>query len=113
MKRLLALVLVLACGGCLGTVEPLPFEVKLEAAKTTLATGEFVDFVVTAQGGTLLTATIDFGDGGTDEFPPSGSRTARITFPHAFDVAGTYLVKATVTEANEGEKSATLQVTVN
>ena len=113
MKRLLALALALASSGCLGSVEPLPFEMKLEASKTTFAAGELVDFVVTAQGGTLLAATIDYGDGNTDTFPPSGSRTARITFPHAFDVAGSYLVKATVTEATEGDKSATVTVTVN
>jgi len=113
MKRLLALALVLASSGCLGTVEPLPFDVKLEAAKTTLAAGEVMDFVVTTQGKTLLTTAIDFGDGATDEFALSGARKARMTFPHAFDVAGTYLVKATVIEATEGEKSATVQVTVN
>jgi hypothetical protein len=113
MKRLFALALVLATSGCLASVEPLPFEVKLEASKSSFPTGELVDFVVTAQGGTLLAVTIDYGDGNTETFPPSGSRTARITFPHAFDLAGTYLVKATVTESTEGDKSATVQVTVN
>jgi len=113
MKRLLVLALALAASGCVATLEPLPFQVTLEASKTTFPAGELVDFVVTAQGGTLLAATIDYGDGITETFPPSGSRTARITFPHAFDVAGSYLVKATVTDANEGEKSATVTVTVN
>ena len=113
MTRLLAVALLLATTSCLASVEPLPFEVKLEASKTTFPKGELVDFVVTAQGGTLLAVDIDYGDGITEQFPPSGSRTARITFPHAFDVAGSYLVKATVTEGSAGEKSATVQVTVN
>ena len=113
MKRLFALVLLLSTSGCLASVEPLPFEMTLEASKSSFPAGELVDFIVTAQGGTLLAATIDYGDGITETFPPSGSRRARVTFPHAFDAAGTYVVKATVTEATEGDKSATVQVTVN
>jgi len=113
MKRLLALAFLLATTSCIAAVEPLPFQVTLEASKTTFPTAEIVDFVVTAQGGTLLAIDIDYGDGVTEQFPPSGSRTARVTFHHGFDASGPYLVKATVTEATEGEKSATVQVTVN
>ena len=114
MRRLLlatALLITAACGE--QTLAPLPFEVTLEASRTTAAQGDSINFLVTAQGGSLLGADIDYADLTTDAFGTSGARTARITFRHAYSVTGIFQVRVVVTDAVAGQKEATVQVVVN
>jgi hypothetical protein len=98
------------CGDA--TVEPLPFQVSLQANRSTAAPGDNIDFVVIAQGGSLLGVEMDYGDTNTDLFATSGARTAQVTFHHVFADAGTYDVRATVTDALAGQKDASVQVVV-
>jgi hypothetical protein len=65
---------LVACGD--GSLDPLPLSITLEASRTTAAPGQPIDFVVTAQGGTLLGITIDYGDDTADQRGTSGARTA-------------------------------------
>lgn len=94
------------------TLEPLPFQVGIAADPASAATGEAIDFTVTAQGGDLLGIVTDFGDGSSTPYGTGGARTARVTFVHAYLAPGTFQVTATVTDARAGIKEATLQVTV-
>ncbi len=109
-RSLLLVALAAACGG--GSLAPLPLDIHLQANKATAAPGETVSFVVNAQGGTLVGVEINYGDGSTDLFPTSGARTARVTFGHTYSTAGTYQVRATVTDAVAGTKDATLEMRV-
>lgn len=101
---------VIACGD--GSLEPLPLSITLEASRTTAAPGETIDFVASAQGGSLLGVSIDYGDDTGDQFATGGARTARITFSHAFSGAGVYQVRATVTDATAGSENAGVQITI-
>jgi hypothetical protein len=101
---------LVACGD--GSLEPLPFEVSIQASPTTTTPGSAVNFVVTAQGGSLLGLAVDYGDTSTDVYGAGGARTARFAFSHAYSAAGTYEVRARVTDALAGDKDATVEVRV-
>lgn len=103
------------CGGACGqsTVEPLPLQITLESNRPTAAPGDTINFVVTAQGGTLLGVDIDFGDTNAGQYGTSGARTARVTFRHAYTARGTYQVHATITDGYVGQKEASLEIRVN
>lgn len=107
---LLFLVGLAACGD--GTLDPLPLEITLQANRTTAAPGDEITFVVTAQGGTLLGVSIDYGDASTAMYGAAGARTAHVTFNHAYQAAGTYQVLARVTDATAGEKDAMVEIRV-
>jgi hypothetical protein len=83
------------------------------ANKSTVTTGETVSFVVTAQGGGLVGISVNFGDTIVEQFSAGGARTARITFSHAYGTVGTYQVRATVTDVEAGEKSASMDIVVH
>jgi hypothetical protein len=114
MRRLLLrsvlVVGLVACGD--GSLDPLPLSITLEASRLTAAPGQPINFVVTAQGGTLVGITIDYGDDTGDQRGTSGARTAQVTFSHAFSSAGVYQVRATVTDALAGDKDAGLEIHV-
>ena len=95
------------------SLEPLPLDIGVTANKTTVATAETVSFVVTAQGGGLAGISVNYGDTNTEQFSAGGARTARVTFTHAYTAAGTYQVRATVTDVEAGEKSATVDIVVH
>lgn len=99
-----------ACGDA--SLDPLPLSITVEASRPTAAIGETVEFVVNARGGTLIGVAIDYADGSTDQYGTSGARTARVTFRHAYAAAGTYEVRATVTDAVAGTRDASVEVRV-
>ena len=105
------LVGVVSCGT--KGLEPLPLDISVTANKTTVGTGEAVSFVATAQGGGLVAIAMNYGDTNAEQFSAGGARTARITFSHAFAAVGTYQVRATVTDVEAGEKSATVDIVVH
>jgi hypothetical protein len=108
--RSLVLVGLVACGD--GSLDPLPLSITLEASRITAAPGQSIAFVVTAQGGSLVGITIDYGDESGDQRNTSGARTARVTFSHAFSAAGVYQVRATVIDAMAGAKDAGVEIHV-
>ena len=99
-----------ACGD--GSLDPLPLDITLQASRTTAPPGETIDFVASAQGGSLVGVSIDYGDESGDQRATGGARTATMTFRHAFSVAGVYQVRATVTDATAGTRQADVQVTI-
>lgn len=111
LSRLAILIGLAACAP--STLEPKPLDVGVEADRTTVATGDTLNFVVTAQGGALVGVEIDYGDNNLDQFGTGGAHTARVTFRHAYSQTGTYTVKAVVTDAAAGQKQATIEVRVN
>ena len=84
----------------------------MSASRTSAAIGETVNFVVTAQGDGLAAISMSYGDNNFEQFVTGGARTARVTFAHAFTAAGTYDVRATVTDVASVEKSTIVQLHV-
>ena len=107
----LAVASVVACDTA--PLEPLPFQVGIEASRTAAAPGDTINFLVTAQGGSLIGIITNYGDDSTESFGTSGARTARVTFRHAFRVRGMYTITAVVTDVTLGEKSAKVDIRVN
>jgi PKD domain len=100
-----------ACQG--STLEPLPLDVRVDLTPATANRGDTVLAVATAQGGTLLGITIDFGDGVSDSYNTAGARTAKVTFKHAYTSSGAYTVKVVVTDGVAGDKAASTLFRVN
>ena len=112
-RFLLAAFVSLIATACVrDTLDPLPFEATLQANRTAVTPADTVTFMVAAKGGSLLGVEVDYADGNTDLFPTSGARTASVTFRHSYRVAGTYDVRATVTDAYAGVKTSTVQIRV-
>jgi hypothetical protein len=101
----------IACGE--STVEPLPLNVTIQPNTLSPAVGATVDFVIDAQGGILVSVVVDYGDSSDDTFLTYGARTAHTTLHHAYTVAGTFQVQATVNDATQGTKTAAVQIVVN
>jgi PKD repeat protein len=112
MRRLLAGVCVIAAlTACIEGTEPLPLGIVIQKPAT-ISTADSANFVVTAQGNSLVGIETDFGDGRVAGFPTSGARTATVTFRHRYSASGTYDVTATVSDAVLGSKTAAVQVIV-
>lgn len=114
MRPLLFSAMIVAiASACSRALEPLPLAITLDATPSTAATDDSITFVVGAQGGQLFGVEIDFGDTSTDQYATSGARTARVTFRHAYASAGTFTVRAVVTDARAGQKEASAEVTIH
>jgi PKD domain-containing protein len=114
MWRLLRVLMLVGAISCRTKgLEPLALDISVTANKTTVATGEAVSFVVTAQGGGLVAVNMNYGDNTFEQFSTGGARTARITFTHGYSAGGTYQVRATVTDVEAGEKSTTMDIVVH
>ena len=111
LLRIVALVGAVACHT--KTLEPLPLQIGITATPTNPAVGARVDFVVTAQGDNLVLIHVSYGDTATEDFVIGGARTAHVTFSHEFTAAGTYEVRATITDIDAFEKSASVNVVVH
>ena len=112
MRGLLACALVVAAmTACIGSAEPLPLSVTIQAP-TSGNTIDSVSIVVTAQGNSLIGVETSFGDGTTGSFSTSGARTATVTFRHRYTQAGTYQVTSQVSDAVLGQKAATAQLNI-
>ena len=111
---LVRLFFAVALAACRQSTEPpVPLTVSIQANTTVVPRGDTVTFIVNAAGNNLFGAMIDYGDQTSDQYGTGGALSARITFKHAYDTAGTYTVTATVTDAVAGEREATIAVVVN
>ncbi len=95
------------------TTEAVPLELTLTANRSTVAPGDTVAFSVQARGSALVGVEIDYGDSVKDGYSTGGAFTARVSFRHSYGASGTYVVRAVITDAREGEKDATVEVRVN
>ena len=111
--RVVVAAIGVAVTACLSAAEPLPLDIGLQASRVTAAPGDTINFLVSAQGGNLIGVEMDYGDGSADSFVTSGARTAHITFKHAFNAVGAFLVDAKVTDSDGSSKNASIQVNVN
>ena len=112
MRPLLAFAaIVAAMAACIGSTDPLPLAISIQAP-TSGNTTDSVSIVVTAQGNTLVGIETSFGDGSTDSYATSGARTAKVTFRHRYTQSGTYQVTANVTDAVLGSKGTSVQLNV-
>lgn len=96
---------------CLESTEPLPLDIAIQKPAT-ISTADSANFVITAQGNSLVGIETAFGDGRVEAFPTAGARTATVTLRHRYSASGTYDVTATVTDAVLGQKTAAVQVVV-
>jgi PKD repeat protein len=114
LKRLLIIGgLALAVAACESSLEALPLEITVTASRSTAAPGDTIAFTATIQGGSLLGLDADFGDNTFDQYGTAGARTGKVTFHHAYLARGTFTTKITVTDANAGQKNASVQVRVD
>ena len=112
--RFLLLAFVVLTVGCRQTTQPpIGLSVSIEANTAVVLRGDTVSFQVTAAGNNVVGVIIDFGDGTTDRYATGGALTARVTFKHAYSIAGSFSVRASVTDAIAGEKEVTTLVVVN
>lgn len=112
--RLLVVLLGIGLGGCRQTTEPpIGLVATVESSRSTAARGDTVSFIVSATGNNLVGVVIDFGDQTGDLFATGGARTARVTFKHVFQTAGSFTVSAVVTDAIVGDKESTTVVVIN
>jgi hypothetical protein len=95
------------------TAPPIAVSVSLVANTAVVPRGDTVTFVVNAAGNNLVGVVIDYGDEALDQYSTGGALSARVTFKHVYSVAGSYTIRATVTDAISGEREATVSVVVN
>jgi hypothetical protein len=101
-----------AAGCSQSTLEPLPLQISLTPAHVTAAPGDSITLIATMQGGSLLGMIVDYGDKATDQFPAGGARTARIVFRHAYLASGTFVIRASVTDASAGQAEAVTEAII-
>lgn len=112
-RAVVGFILLVAFAACDdATLDPLPLDIGIEASRATAAPGDTINFLVSAQGGSLLGVVMAFGDSTGDQRATGGARTARVTFRHAYSAVGVYEASATVTDAVAGDKSASVEVRV-
>lgn len=112
MRRLLACALVVAAmTACIGSAEPLPLNITIQAPSSG-NTIDSVSIIVTAQGNSLIGVETSFGDGSSSSFSTAGARTATVTFRHRYMQSGTYQVTSQVSDAVLGQKAATAQLNI-
>ena len=97
---------------CESSLEALPLEISVTASRSTAAPGDTISFLATIQGGSLLGLDVTYGDSTTDQYGTAGARTGKVTFHHAYKTRGTFTTTITVTDANAGQKNASVQVRV-
>ena len=95
------------------TEPPGQVALSLQANAAVVTRGDTVTFTVNATGNNLFGVVIDYGDTTSEQYATGGALTARVTFKHAYASAGSYAVKATVTDAVAGEREASILVVVN
>lgn len=94
------------------TSSSIQIAVLLEAYPTVAQLGDTVTFIVNVAANNVSGVVINFGDSSADQFSVSGAPTARVTFKHAYDTTGTYLARATVSDAVVGDRNVTQLITV-
>lgn len=99
---------------CRQTVEPpTQISVSMQANAAVVTRGDTVTFTVNATGNNLVGVIIDYGDSASDQYATGGALSARVTFKHAYSAAGSFTVRATVTDAIAGERDVTTLIVVN
>jgi len=113
MKVALA-VCVPILGSCsdIATDGPAPLTLEFTASLESTNVGQAVEFSFSATGGWLGGLTLDYGDGSTENVPGLGSNTLHGTRDHAWEVPGSYRVRAQLDDGTLGSltKEVTIQV---
>ena len=111
---MIGMLLGVAAAACRQSTEPpTALSVSLQANTAVVARGDTVSFQVSAAGNNLVGVIIDYGDSSTDQYATGGALTARVTFKHAYGAAGSFTVRASVTDAIAGEKEVSTLIVVN
>ena len=114
MRHFLAgLALAAALAGCLDPIRPKPpLNVTISAAPLTVTVGQEVNFTINAQGNELLQVIALFGDDAQETVETGGATSARINLTHAYTEAGVFTVTGRAIDGVEGQRDATIQITV-
>ncbi len=99
-------------GSCsdIATDGPQPLALEFTASLESTTVGQSVAFSFSATGGWLIGLTLDYGDGTTESVPGHGSHALNGTREHAWEVAGSYRVRASLEDGTLG--SLTDEVTI-
>jgi hypothetical protein len=113
LRRFVARLVLAGCiVGCVDPVDPRPLAITITATPVAAAVGETITFIIDAQGGQLLQIDTQYGDGESSTLATNGATTAHVTLTHAYSATGTYQVIARALDGVEGQKDATVQVTI-
>lgn len=114
MKRFYAAFFAVALSACAGdSLDPLPLSVAVATSPVSPAAGETVTFVTMTQGTDVIAIQVDFGDGATDGSNLPFVRTAKNTFKHAYQSAGSYSATFIATQNDSTSKSVVATVEVH
>jgi hypothetical protein len=87
--------------------------VLLEAAPSVALTDDTVTFTVSVSATSVSDVVINYADGSGDQHHAGGAATARVTFKHVYEKSGSFLARATVSDAAVGNRVVTQWVVVN
>ena len=99
-------------GSCsdIATDGPQPLALEFTASLESTNVGQAVGFSFSATGGWLIGLTLDYGDGTTESVPGLGSHALTGAREHAWEVPGSYRVRAKLDDGSLG--SLTEEVTI-
>ena len=106
--------------GCLASpLELQPLTVTLTADPVTAVVGQEIEFFYTTRGSNIEGTVLDYGNGQSETIPyiytgraPVNIQTQTGRFDHAYDQAGTFVARATVTDVAGAEESAEVTIQV-
>lgn len=115
MNRLrAAIAAVLLCGCASSSVEPLALSISVTATPTSAAVGDTITFIADMQGNGLIAVDGDYGDGSApDGFDIPFGRTARNTFKHVYQKAGSFTATFTAAQADSSARSTTATIQIH
>ena len=87
--------------------------IALEASPLVGLTGDTVTFIVNVSAASVTDVVINYADGRSDQQHAGGAATARVTFKHVYANGGSYMTRATVTDAAVGNRVVTQLITIN
>ena len=112
-STLIGLALAATTASCdLFTATAKGIAIRLDANPLVAQTGDTVTFTVLVSANEVSGVVIDFGDSSGDQSSTGGLPTALVTFTHAYAAVGTYMSRATVTDAVVGDRIVTQQIEV-
>ena len=87
--------------------------IRLDASPLAPQVGDTVTFTVLVSATQVTNIVIDFGDSKGDQQSAGGLPAAFVTFTHAYLTTGTFMSRATVSDAAVGDRVVTQQIIVS
>ena len=109
-RGVIAAIAIAGCSSLTSTARGI--SAVLEANPKTAQLGDTVTFVVSVVANEVSGVTIDYGDTSGDQASVGGLPSAQLIFKHAYSTTGTYLARASVSDAAVGVRYVSEQIVV-